>query len=201
MSLIDRLLNKTEKKRIADDEYLAVYPKKVLQIEHPQSFRGHSAEVGIQGAYNAAKKGLIYVNQRYLGGSVNQQFNIETNETYTSYTVTAGKTPKWLKAKIDELGEYLFCGKIHMQKDYQLMLQENPKVDIWSGMSAASYAINEKGCCFNNHFENINEIKRLSKMLRTFKLKIKSSSVQKLAEHSVLNADGNVIQISKNILK
>ena len=177
----------------------AFNPKRILKLEPPRSFKGHYIDVVVMHPFSHDDKGSISINQRYLGGSVSQRFDIKAYKTYSSYTVTTGKTPKWLQTKITNIGdEYLPPGK----GNGQLIVDGNPKIDIWGEACYASYATEEDGCAFQNHFENINELKRLTGLLRRFKLQIKNlyvSEIMEFVEGGQLT--NGVIKLSKNIIK
>ena len=135
--------------------------KTLVHSEKGKSFKGHSCDIHFNA--DTGKKGDIWVNNNYYSGAVSQKYSIDEHETITTFMLS-GYTPKWLNNKIDDIGCRLANGS--QVKEFSLRVDDNPMIDISRDFYSIKYDTIINEVAFTDHFENINELKRLTLLYR-----------------------------------
>ena len=157
--------------------------KQILRKDTGESFKGHSFDFSFN-ANKKAEKGTLSVYNKYYSGQVGQHYNIDKNSTLSYYNIS-GSTPIWLAKKMSEIGEQFTgipIGKTR-QDGYSLEIDDNPIVLIDPLCYYVHYQVSTKGVSFNNHFENINELKSLTHFYRGLREKLKATTVAEILEY------------------
>lgn len=179
---LQRILRKYIKKIKGKKDTHSRY-KRILRRDIGESFKGHSFDFSFN-ADKKAKKGTLSIHNKYYSGQAGQHYNIDRNSTLSYYTIT-GDTPIWLAKKMSEIGEQFTgipMGKTR-QDGYSLEINDNPTVLIDPLYYYVHYQVSTKGVNFNNHFENINELKSLTYFYREIREKLKVGKVIEILEY------------------
>ncbi len=177
--------------------------KTITRAGRGELFRGNSVEIYHEKNVLKPKGSLVFSNCYYSGG-VNQRYDMDENKTITSYS-THGRTAKWLQVKLIDLGKkYIIrnCspGDLNFWSNTYLQLEDNPCINVFNVEYNLIYNKSEEGPKFNDHYENIQELKHLNLLWRQFRNKLKSSDVNQLADYVTTDRDKKLITINKNFL-
>ena len=171
--------------------------KNIMKVEFGQSFKGHAFSF----VYGT---GVLSINQSYFSGSVVQSYRIDDKTTRSTYGM-GGQTPKWLVKKIQEVG-IRYTNEIpdpnaDIYQQYSLQINDNPYIEIYAGHYQLRYVIDTPGVGFNNHFENISELKRLGELYKSLRERIRQAPLDELVCKIKRKRYGDkVLDINKNIL-
>jgi len=152
-------------------------------------FKGHKFQVTYQQTAIGARSLLI--NNNYFTGDALLTYYLDTDETAITYQLH-GRTPKWLREKLNAMGNILNPGQVvptpstylnNIRPDYNLVMEgKNPKIMIYPDSWHCNLYIHEKGSNFTGHRTHIDELTKLREYFKTFRQFFKMHSPEELVE-------------------
>ena len=151
--------------------------QRLLRIDRGQSFKGHQAELSIDTLHNKT----LSLHNTYFGGSIGFYYEINKNQTIKKIH-TQIYTPKWLQKLYNDA---MSISSMNKQYSPEFRFDNNKGISIFVNQYSI-YATKEemiKGCAFQNHRNNINDIKDLYKELSSVRKYIKNKTAEELVIH------------------
>jgi len=166
-------------------------------------FKGHSFDVSFCNGIET-DKGIINVTNAYYSGFVHQEYNIDKHMTNTTYH-KRGNTPKWLREKLTILGKEVCPNTTKVStggpwNTWFIDIDANPKIVIYGNEYTIMYKTSKNEVKFNNHFDNINELKKLGELYKTLREKLKYSNVDIIKKYLNGYPDSFMLNMSKNFI-
>jgi len=165
--------------------------QRILRIDRGQSFKGHQAELSIDTLNNK----MLSLHNQYYSGSIGFYYDLKKNKTIKKLH-TGVITPKWLE-KLYNNAVSLTSSKRHYSPEFLFRDRNGISVYVNAYQITATKEETVEGCGFQGHRDNIDELKELSKSVKSIRKYLKSKTkeeVVKYIHHYNDNYDNDDVQ-------
>jgi len=151
---------------------------RIMNFEPGKLFKGHAG-----GLHQVGEDTLELVNC-YWTNVVVQSFNINENTTERKYYMNAGENPKYVRDIM----------KNAKHDHYKFILNDNIEIDLYDWSLQITKKTKLKGLNFKNHWDNINDLKKLRNYVRGIKHNLKNNP-------EILECNGELNENSCYVIK
>tara|TARA_B110000196_G_scaffold314007_1_gene321568 strand:+ start:4071 stop:4649 length:579 start_codon:yes stop_codon:yes gene_type:complete len=165
----------------------------LVKLDRNKLFKGHAGNL----TQNGIDGGTLYFSNTYFSGHVFQTYLVRKNIT-TSMITYKSYTPKWLANKIYDATSSNVNDLAY--NSFNIRTDDLPKIEMNPHECSISKETVNDGLSFTGHYQNLDDIKELSFIWRSLRIKIKGMTSEQLRKNLIKCPDTNEFILNKYLL-